>query len=95
MPKIHFQVQWPDGSQEMCYSPSLIVQKYFVAGNSYTLDDFIDRSRTSLTIASDRVLAKYGMPCSKALAQLQHIEEVALRYAQHPEPKVWLIQFLE
>lgn len=95
MPEIHFQVEWPDGLQETCYSPSLIVQNYFEAGSDYALDDFVDRSRTSLTIASERVKAKYGIYCSKAQAQLKHIEEMATKYHQQPEPKVRLIKFLE
>lgn len=94
MPETYFRVEWPDGSQETCYSPSLIIQEYFAAGESYALDEFVERSRTSLNIASDRVLAKYGTPCQKALAQLQQIESRAAQYHQHPEPRVRLVQFL-
>lgn len=95
MPEIRFQVEWPDGLQETCYSPSLVVQDYLEVGNSYSLDDFVERSRTSLKIASDRVYAKYGMHCSRAQAQLQHIEEVATKYRHLSEPRVVLIKFLE
>ncbi|MBD0337127.1 MAG: MSMEG_0570 family nitrogen starvation response protein [Cyanobacteria bacterium Co-bin13] len=77
MPEIRFQIQWPDGSQETCYSPSLIVKDYFTPSQSYPLDDFVQRSQTALTIASDRVKAKYGMACSLALGQLQKIETQA------------------
>lgn len=94
MPEIRFQVEWPDGLQETCYSPSLVVCEYFAAGSDYTLDDFIQRSRASLKMASDRVLTKYGMPCSKALGQLQHIEAMAVKYSHLPEPKVRLIKFI-
>ncbi len=98
MPEIRFQVEWPDGSQELCYSPSLVVQEYFTAGNDYTLEDFVERSRTALLIASDRVLAKYGMPCGKALGQIQHIEAVATKYNTSDKGcdslKVRLIKFL-
>jgi len=95
MPEIRFQIEWPDGSQETCYSPSLIVKDYFAPDNEYALDDFVERSRTSLKIASDRVLAKYGMPCSLALGQLQRIETTATQYSHLPQPKVRFIQFLE
>lgn len=95
MPEIHFQIEWPDGLQETCYSPSLVVQKYFTAGNEYALDDFVERSRTALNIASDRVQAKYGMPCSLALNQLQHIEAKATQYNTLPQPKVRLLKFIE
>lgn len=95
MPEIHFQVEWPDGLQETCYSPSLIVCEYFAADHNYSLADFVERSRTSLKIASDRVLTKYGMPCSKALGQLQHIETMAVKYDHLPAPKVRLIKFID
>ncbi len=80
MPEINFKIQWPDGQQEVCYSPSLIVQKYFEPGESYTVSDFLSRSRESLTIASDRVQAKYGFACSRALSQISKIENTAQRY---------------
>jgi uncharacterized repeat protein (TIGR04042 family) len=95
MPEIRFQIEWPNGSQETCYSPSLIVKDYFAPDNEYALEDFVERSRTSLKIASDRVLAKYGMPCSLALGQLQRIEATATQYSHLLQPKVRFIQFLE
>ena len=95
MPEIRFQIEWPDGSQETCYSPSLIVKDYFAPDSEYTLEDFVERSRTSLKIASDRVLAKYGMPCSLALGQLQRIETTATQYSHLPQPKIRFIQFME
>jgi uncharacterized repeat protein (TIGR04042 family) len=95
MPEIRFQIEWPDGSQETCYSPSLIVKDYFAPDNEYALEDFVERSRTSLKIASDRVLAKYGMPCSLALGQLQRIETTATQYSHLPQPKIRFIQFME
>jgi uncharacterized repeat protein (TIGR04042 family) len=95
MPEIRFQIQLPDGSQELCYSPSLVVKDYFTVGNDYPLDDFIQRSRTALTIASDRVKAKYGRPCGLALGQLQVIEAMATKYQQTTQPIVKLIRFIE
>ena len=95
MPEIRFQIQLPDGSQEVCYSPSLVVKDYFTPGSDYTLDDFIQRSRTALTIASDRVKAKYGRPCGLALGQLQVIEAMAANYSQVTQPIVKLIRFIE
>jgi uncharacterized repeat protein (TIGR04042 family) len=95
MPEIRFQIQWPDESQDTCYSPSLIVKDYFTPNTSYDLDDFVRRSRTALTIASDRVQAKYGRPCALALAQLQDIESKAHGYKQEPDAKVRFLQFVE
>ncbi len=94
MPEIHFQIQWPDGVQETCYSPSLVVQDYFTAGETYDLADFVGRSRTALTIASDRVRAKYGFPCGLALGQLQRIENTARQYEALASPQVQFLQFL-
>jgi uncharacterized repeat protein (TIGR04042 family) len=95
MPEICFQIQWSNGSEETCYSPSSVVKDYFMPDSEYALDDFVERSHTALKIASDRVLAKYGMPCSRALGQLQRIEATAAQYSHLSQPKVRFIQFLE
>ena len=95
MPEIRFQIQWPDGAKAMCYSPSLVVKEYFVPGTSYDLQDFVDRSRTALQIASDRVQAKYGFPCSRALGQLQQIETQAAQYTALEQPSVTMIDWLD
>jgi uncharacterized repeat protein (TIGR04042 family) len=95
MPEIHFQIEWPDGLQSTCYSPSLVILDYFEAGKEYALNDFIERSRTSLQIASNRVYEKYGMHCSRAQAQLQQIEEMTTRYDHLSEPRVRLLKFID
>jgi uncharacterized repeat protein (TIGR04042 family) len=55
MPEMWFVVRWPDGSSETCYSPSLVIKEHFSEGGVYGVEDFLDRSRTALRIASDRV----------------------------------------
>ncbi|MBD2092616.1 MSMEG_0570 family nitrogen starvation response protein [Microcoleus sp. FACHB-1515] len=95
MPEIRFKIEWCDGSQEICYSPSLVVKEYFTPNCEYDLEDFVARSRTALTIASDRVQAKYGRPCGLALGQLQSIEAKAAQYAQLTHPKIQFLQFIE
>ncbi len=95
MPEIRFQIQWCDGSRELCYSPSLIVKEYFTPNCEYELEDFVERSRTALTIASDRVQAKYGRPCGLAIGQLHSIESKAAQFAQLPQPKIRFLQFVE
>lgn len=95
MPEIRFQIEWPDGSQEICYSPSLVVKEYFNSQCEYALDDFVERSRAALKIASDRVQAKYGMPCGLALGQIQKIQSKASQFNHLPQPKVRFIQFIE
>jgi uncharacterized repeat protein (TIGR04042 family) len=81
--------------RKTCYSPSLVVKDYFTPNNEYELDDFVERSRTSLKIASDRVQAKYGRPCGLALGQLQEIEIKSAKYSHLSQPKVQFIQFIE
>ena len=93
MPEIRFHIQWPDGQQESCYSPSLIVKEYFQVGESYTITDFLTRARESLQIASDRVEAKYGFPCGLALGQLKKIEDTAQTYLPQPDDKVAILKF--
>ena len=81
MPEMHFLIRWPDGTGARCYSPSLVVKDHLAPGRSYPLADFLARSRAALSIASERVRAKYGMPCGRALAELAHIENEAAAYA--------------
>ena len=95
MPETYFQIQWSDGSQSVCYSPSSVVKKYFMPNTDYDLDDFVTRSRTALNIASDRVAAKYGFPCNKAMGQLAEIEANSAKYKDLLAPKVRFIQFIE
>ncbi|GGF80423.1 hypothetical protein GCM10007301_45670 [Azorhizobium oxalatiphilum] len=95
MPEMRFHIRWPDGRPEACYSPSLVIKDYFAPGETYALADFLARSRTALMIASNRVEAKYGMPCSRALGQLARIEAAAGLYAETPDPRVRIDAFDE
>jgi uncharacterized repeat protein (TIGR04042 family) len=95
MPEIRFKIQWPDGSQETCYSPSTVIKKYLELNRDYDLADFVDRARTALNIASDRVQAKYGRPCGLAIGQLAEIEFKATQFNSHPHPIVRAIEFLD
>ncbi|TCU11686.1 MSMEG_0570 family nitrogen starvation response protein [Rhizobium sullae] len=94
MPEMRFVVTWPDGRKETCYSPSLVVKDYFAEGQNYPLSDFLDRSRTALIIASNRVKAKHGYPCSLALSQLSRIEQAAAAYLTHAEAEVRCESFI-
>ncbi|MEM9216378.1 MAG: MSMEG_0570 family nitrogen starvation response protein [Cyanobacteria bacterium P01_F01_bin.150] len=95
MPEVRFQIQWPDGTQETCYSPSLVVKQFLEPDTEYALTDFVERSRTALQEGSSRVQAKFGYPCSLALGQLQRIETTATQYAEDTEAKVKLLKFIE
>ena len=95
MPEMHFHIRWPDGESERCYSPSLVIKEHFEPGQSYVLADFLGRSRLALSIASDRVQARYGHPCSLALGQLARIEARAARYHAGPAAAVQVERFEE
>lgn len=79
VPEMMFDVRRPDGSARTYYSPSLVVEEYLEAGRRYDLDDFTARCPESLTIASERVRAKYGFPCSWAVGSPAGIERDAAR----------------
>ena len=93
MPETNFKIQWPNGQQEVCYSPSLVIKKYFEPGSTYTVSEFVEKSREALTIASDRVQTRFGYPCSRALGQIQTIETAAKAYESAPESTITFIQF--
>lgn len=95
MPETRFKIHWPDGSEAIYYSPSSIVKSYFDLERDYELADFVTRSQTALTIASDRVYAKYGTACGLALGQLAEIEATALQFGSQSQPIVRVIEFIE
>ncbi len=92
MPEMHFRVEWPDGKQANYYSPSLVIEDYFDEGGEYPVNEFVEKARESLNIASDRVKAKYGFACGRAMGSLQQIEQVAAAYGDVSQG-VRVIQF--
>ena len=72
-----FDVRWPDGARDRLYSPSLVVRDHVRVGATYPVVEFVERSRTALGLASDRVQARYGFPCSRSAASLAQIEAAA------------------
>lgn len=95
MPEVNFSVLWPDGTREACYSPSRVIKDFLAPGAAYGLADFLARSRIALGMASERVRARHGMPCSLALGQLARIEATAARFAALPEAHVIVEEFTE
>lgn len=93
MPVMHFRVRWPDASETRCYSPSSVVQDFLAPGRRYALDDFLQRSREALAMASERVRAKYGFACSQAMDQLAEIEHIAARFADAANAEVTVVAF--
>lgn len=80
MPAVNFVVQWPDGKEESCYSPSTIIYQFFKAGDQMPLSEFLIKSSAALNQASDRVAAKFGYHCSSANDQLSLIKQRAEHY---------------
>ena len=93
MPEVRFQIQWPDGVEESCYSPSLVIKQYLESEAEYALSDFLERSRTALQEGSKRVEAKFGFPCSLALGQLKRLEAKSSHYADQVDAKVRVLKF--
>lgn len=79
MPEVWFEVKWPDGSSNVCYSPSTAIERYLAKGQRYTIRAFLEVARPALEAASRRVEAKFGHRCSSADDQLQQIEMIARR----------------
>jgi putative flavoprotein involved in K+ transport len=93
MPEMRFHLRWPDGSQAACYSPSLVIEEHLQPGTAYPVAEFVERSRTALQIASARVRAKYGFPCTRALQQLAEIERRAASFAGAADAVVAVLGF--
>lgn len=93
MPEMHFTVRWPDGQEQTCYSPSLVVQDYLSPGQRYPLPDFLERTQRALSIASERVAAKYGFACSRAMDQWSAIASQADAFRAQPEAQIEVLRF--
>jgi uncharacterized repeat protein (TIGR04042 family) len=95
MPEMMFHVRWPDGTSEQCYSPSLVIKDHLAVGETYSVPEFLQRSRAALTIASDRVREKYGFACSRAMGQLARLETAAERFNVPTDGGVTVTSFQE
>jgi len=95
MPVMHFQVRWPDNSETLCYSPSLVIKDFLKVGESYKMEEFLELSSQALHIASERVREKYGFACSQAMDQLAEIQDKAVGFSNSSESKVTIVSFKE
>ncbi len=91
MPEMIFQIRWPDGREEDCYSPSLIMQTVLQAERDYALAEFLPLCRSGLLEASDRVKARWGFACSRAMGQLERIEQAGRQF--NPNETVTVLGF--
>lgn len=81
MPAMHYRLRWPDASETLCYSPSLVIQDYLRPGDHYPLAELLNRLREATRIANERVQAKFGFTCSRAGDQLLRTEAHAAAFA--------------
>jgi uncharacterized repeat protein (TIGR04042 family) len=95
MPEMSFDIRWPDGTAEQCYSPSLVIREHLAVGETYDVADFMRRSRIALTVASDRVREKYGFACSRAMGQFARLEAAAGRFEAASDGGVTVTSFHE
>ena len=92
MPEMTFDVQWPDGRVQRCYSPSLVMHDYLNTGSDYTVADFLDRSSTALHEASERVRAKFGFACTSAAWTKEEIVSAATQFPSDATIRVVAMQ---
>lgn len=93
MPAMHYTIRWPDATECVCYSPSMVMKDFFQPGQDYLLEDFLRRAREATALASDRVRAKFGFACSMAADQLLTIETRACEFAKTPGAQVHVVAF--
>ncbi|RCW71264.1 MSMEG_0570 family nitrogen starvation response protein [Pseudorhodoferax soli] len=93
MPAMHYRLRWPDASESLAYSPSLVIEDFFQPGQDYPLADFLRRVREATAIASARVEAKYGFACSRAHDQMADTEARAEPFADLPDARVHVLSF--
>ncbi len=93
MPEMRFRVRWPDGSESLCYSPSLVIEEHLSEGARYSPAEFLRRAGTALGIASERVRQKYGMPCARALREIEQINHHAARFRADEARPVTILEF--
>ena len=91
MPEKTFTVQWPDGEEENCYSPSSTIDKFIEKGATYSLQEFLQRSSDGLNHASERVRQRYGFACSSAQDQLYRIQQKAKKFSDVENPMIKII----
>jgi uncharacterized repeat protein (TIGR04042 family) len=93
MPEMYFRVRWPNAAETNHYSPSLVIKDYLALDQELEVGDFLERIRKALTIASDRVEAKYGFACSRARGTLAEIEREAIPFLAHSHARIAVLEF--
>lgn len=84
MPAVHFRIRLPDGSEQRCYSPSTVIERYLTAGERYTQGEFLRRVSAGLDAASARVEVRFGYACTSAFEQKRALAALLADYAGPP-----------
>lgn len=95
MPVVQFEVIWPDGKTEACYSPSSVIKEHFSEGKDYPINDFLTICEAALNSASDRVRERFGFACSSAMDQLGVIKARCSSYEKTPNASVKVTRFID
>lgn len=93
MPEMRFHVRWPDGREEVCYSPSTVITEHFQPGATYLIAEFGEKARVALDAASERVRQRFGMGCAQAMNQADAIERSVASFSETPEATVTVTRF--
>ena len=80
MPEVRFTCAGPTTASASAIRPRPSCTSTCAPANAMTCADFMARSRTALTLASERVRLKYGYACSSAMDQLARLEAGASRF---------------
>lgn len=91
MPETRMKVRWPDGGEAAYYSPSLVIEGRLPAGSEHTVASFVALATEALSVASDRVHARFGFHCSRARASSEAVRDRAAGF--EPEARVDVLGF--
>ena len=90
MPEMQFSVRWPDSTETTHYSPSLVVESHLTPHSAYAIPDFLAPPPPAREPARQRVRARFGFPCSRALSAR---DDIARRAAGFTDGQVTVLDF--
>lgn len=74
MPETRLHIRWPDGKNDVVYSPSTVIEQYFQPDQQLSLTEFGQTCTKALDHASERVYQSYGFACTSAMAERDRIQ---------------------
>jgi putative flavoprotein involved in K+ transport len=74
MPETYLHIRWPDGNDDVIYSPSTVIRQYFEPDQQLSLVEFEQTCTQALDHASERVYQSYGFACTSAMAERDRIQ---------------------